>query len=413
MPAYSLFDLNQFIRRVIALNLPEPIWVQCEIGQCNESRGHYWLELVQQGETEEEEIIAQASAVIWARQFRKLRRDLGPTFQQILQEGMAVKLQVKVDFHERFGLKLMVEDIDPSYTLGKLAMQRQQILDRLEKEQLLGRNARLSLPSVLQRIAVISSAQAAGYQDFVEQLKGNSYNYQYKLQFFPSAMQGASVEKELLSQLKKIEGQKSNFDVIVIIRGGGSKLDLQAFDNYALGKKIAECPLPVLVGIGHDIDETVLDRVAYCSLKTPTAVADFLIHRNESFEIQVQQLALQIQQASFLHLREQNLQVERIGQRVQLAAQRVLQAEKTQLVRLQDQLQILARQPIQLARQTLSELYSQVQLYDPEEARGRGFITVTNQSGHPVRSINQLEIDEIVRLHFKDGTSTAKIENNE
>lgn len=412
MSAYSLFDLNQFIRRVIALNLSEPIWVQCEIGQCNESRGHYWLELVQQGENEEE-IVAQAAAVIWARQYRKLRHELGPTFQQVLQEGMAVKLQVKVDFHERFGLKLMVEDIDPSYTMGKLALQRQEILDRLHKEQLLELNARLRLPTVLKDIAVISSAKAAGYQDFVEQLKGNAYGYQYKLQFFPSAMQGAAVEKELLRQLKQIERRKSEFDAVVIIRGGGSRLDLQAFDNYELGKKIAELSLPVLVGIGHDIDETVLDKVAHRSLKTPTAVADFLIHHNETFEGNIQQLALQIQQGSFLQLREQNLKVERLAQSLQMAAQGAVQTEKTRVETLHQQLQILARLPIQAARQSLLALQSQVQLYDPEEARKRGFITVTDEQGASIRSVKSLTADAIVRLHFADGTTKAKIEDDE
>jgi len=412
LSAYSLFDLNQFIRRVIALNLSEPIWVQCEIGQCNESRGHYWLELVQQGENEEE-IVAQAAAVIWARQYRKLRNELGPTFQQVLQEGMAVKLQVRVDFHERFGLKLMVEDIDPGYTMGKLALQRQEILDRLHKEQLLEVNARLLLPTVLQDIAVISSAKAAGYQDFVEQLKGNAYGYQYNLQFFPSAMQGAAVEKELLRQLKQIERRKSEFDAVVIIRGGGSRLDLQAFDNYELGKKIAELSLPVLIGIGHDIDETVMDRVAHQSLKTPTAVADFLIHHNENFEVKIQQLALQIQQGSFLQLREQNLKVERLAQSLQMAAQRTVQMERTRVETLHQQLKILVQIPIQAARQSLTELRSQIQLFDPEEAHKRGFISVTNEQGQIIRSVKSLKKEDTVQLHFSDGTRKAKIENNE
>lgn len=413
MSTYSLFDLNQFIRRVIALNLSESIWVQCEIGQCNESRGHYWLELVQQGAHEEEEIIAQAAAVIWARQYRKLRKELGPTFQQLLQEGMAVQLKVKVDFHERFGLKLMVEDIDPSYTLGKLAMQRQEILDRLRQEKLLGKNAQVLLPRVLQRIAVISSAQAAGYQDFVAQLKGNAYGYQYRLRFFPSAMQGAAVEQELLRQLKQISLREKEFDAVVIIRGGGSKLDLQAFDNYELGRKIAGMPLPVLVGIGHEIDETVLDKVAYQSLKTPTAVADFLIHHNEQFEVRVQQLALQLQQLTFLQLREHNLRVERLTQTVQMAAQSVVQKEKNQIETLRHQLKILSRLPIQIARQSLTELKGQIQLYDPQEARKRGFITVTNEQGQQVRSIQALQAEDIVHLHFADGSSKAKIQENE
>jgi exodeoxyribonuclease VII large subunit len=413
LKTYSLFDLNQFIRRVIALNLSEPIWVECEIGQCNESRGHYWLELVQQGEQEEEEIIAQAAAVIWSGQYRKLRKDLGASLQQLLQEGMSVKLKVKADFHERYGLKLIVEDIDPAYTLGKLAMQRQAILDRLRQEQLLTRNAGIPLPTVLQRIAVISSAKAAGYQDFTEQVQNNAYGYQYELHFFPSAMQGASVEKELLQQLTKIERRKNEFDVVVIIRGGGSKLDLQAFDNYYLGKKIAELSLPVLVGIGHDIDDTVLDSVAQQSLKTPTAVADFLIHHNEQFEIRIQQLALRLQQISFLQLREENLEIERLQQMISLSTQNLLQQEQIRIETLQKQLPLLAERTLQFARQQLAEVDTQIQLYDPEEAYKRGFITVTDVQGKQIRSSKSLRAKDIVNLHFADGSTKAKIEEDE
>lgn len=371
------------------------------------------MELVQQGEQTKEEIIAQAAGVIWSGQYRKLRKELGASLQQLLQEGMSVKLKVKADFHERYGLKLIVEDIDPAYTLGKLALQRQAILDRLGREKLLERNGSVPLPTVLQRIAVISSAKAAGYQDFTEQVQNNAYGYQYKLRFFPSAMQGVSVEKELLQQLKKIERHKNEFDVVVIIRGGGSKLDLQAFDNYELGKKIAELSLPVLVGIGHDIDETVLDTVAHQSLKTPTAVADFLIHHNEQFEVQVQQMALRLQQISFLQLREENLQIERLRQMIPLAAKNMLQQEKIQVDMLQKQLQLLAERPLQLAQQQLAELHAQIQLYDPREAHKRGFITVTDTQGKQVRSREALKAEDIVSLHFADGSTKAKIEEDE
>ena len=272
MSTYSLFDLNQFIRRVIALNLAQPVWIECEIGQCNISRSHYWLELIQQSE-DNETVIAQASAVIWSKKHRQLRQQLGARLPQLLQEGMAVRLKVQVDYHERFGLKLMIDDIDSDYTLGQLALQRQAILQRLQQEQLLGRNAQTPLPTVVQRIAVISSARAAGYQDFVEQLNNNDYGYQYRLQLFPSAMQGAAVEKELFEQLQQIEQHRQRYDAVVIIRGGGSKLDLQAFDNYLLAQKVAQMPLPVLTGIGHDIDDTVLDAVAhqnpYCRSRVP------------------------------------------------------------------------------------------------------------------------------------------------
>lgn len=413
MKSHSLFELNQFIRRVIALNLSEPVWIQCEIGQCNESRGHYWLELIQKGEEDEGDIVAQASAVIWSTQYRKLRKEIGPTFQQLLREGMEVKVKAKVDFNERFGMKLMIESIDPTYTLGKLALQRQKILEQLRAEGLLHLNKQLQVPTVLQRIAVISSAKAAGYQDFVEQLNGNAYGYQYQLHFFPSAMQGAAVEEELIQQLKKIDRRHRAFDAVVIIRGGGSKPDLQAFDNYHLGKAIAEMPLPVLVGIGHDIDETILDLVAHHSLKTPTAVADFLIHHNEQFEVKIQQLALTLQQMTYVQLKEQSLQVERLSQTIQLEARRFLQQEDIQLETLKQQLKIMGKLPIQIAYQQLASLENQIQLFDPQQALERGFIQVTNKNGQIIKRKESLHPEDQVNLHFADGTLQAKIEDNE
>jgi len=412
LSTYSLFDLNQFIRRVIALNLAQPVWVECEIGQCNVSRSHYWLELVQQSE-DNETVIAQASAVIWSKKYRQLRQQLGARLPQLLQEGMALRLKVQVDYHERFGLKLMIDDIDPDYTLGQLAMQRQAILQRLQQEQLLGRNAQIPLPTVVQRIAVISSASAAGYQDFVEQLNNNGYGYQYRLQLFPSAMQGAAVEKELFEQLQQIEQHRQRYDAVVIIRGGGSKLDLQAFDNYLLAQKVAQMPLPVLTGIGHDIDDTVLDAVAHQSLKTPTAVAEFLIHHNERFEGQLQQLALHIQQQSALHLREQNLQLQSIQQRLQLNTQQVLQTHHNQLDRLHQHIPFLARIPLQKAREQLLELNTQLQLHNPQTAYQRGFVTVSDETGRIVRSSQDLQAGDQIRLTFADGPIHAKIINHE
>lgn len=413
MKSYSLFELNQFIRRVIALNLSDAIWIQCEIGQCNESRGHYWLELVQKGEENEDDIIAQASAVIWSRQYRKLRKELGKNFEQLLREGMEVKVKAKVDFNERFGMKLMIESIDPSYTLGKLALQRQRILEQLKTEELLNKNVHAPIATVLQSIAVISSAKAAGYQDFVAQLSNNAYGYKYQVQFFPSAMQGAAVEEELLQQLKKIKRSAKQFDAVVIIRGGGSKLDLQAFDNYNLGKAVAEMPLPVFVGIGHDIDKTVLDTVAFSSLKTPTAVADFLIHYNEQFEVKIQQLALSLQQLTYVHLKSESLEVERLSQIIQLEAQRFIEHEKAQVENMKQQLKIMGQIPIHIARQQLNAIASQVDLYNPLKALERGFVQVTNAQGDLIKSKQSVHPEDLVNLHFSDGTVKAKIEEDE
>ena len=276
MQSYSLFELNEYVRRVFALNFQEAIWVRCEIAQINASRGHFYLNLIEKS-SEKETVIAQSSAILWAGQYRQLRRKYKKLLDSLLQNGIAILIQVKVDFDERYGLKLLIEDIDPSYTVGQMELKRQAILETLLKKGLLEVNSRIRLPKAIQRIAIISSESAAGLQDYLNHLAINAYGYQFSNQLFSAAMQGANVEKEVLQQLKKIALLKENYDVVIIIRGGGSKLDLAAFDNLELGMAIAKFPLPVLVGIGHEIDETILDRVAHTSLKTQPPLQTFLL----------------------------------------------------------------------------------------------------------------------------------------
>jgi exodeoxyribonuclease VII large subunit len=409
LQSYSLFELNQFIRRVLALNLAEPVWIQCEIAQCNLSRGHYWIELIEKGGEQNREVLAQASAVIWSRQVARLRKNLGPLFQDLLQEGRSVKLQVQVDFSERFGLKLIIQDIDPAYTLGQLALQKKAILERLKAEQLLGKNRSVAVATVIQKVAVISSDTAAGYQDFVQQLEHNAYGYAYKLDFYASAMQGASVEKEMLAQLKKIRFKAQQYDAVVIIRGGGARLDLSAFDNYALGEAIAQFPLPVMIGIGHDVDETILDLVASQSLKTPTAVADFLLHHNERFEYSLQQIALHIQQHTFIKLREQSLLVEQLNQRIENGAFRQINLEQAALNLLQNKLKLLAQRPIQAAQQVLQNFETQIEILDPQVILRRGYALIQHENGQVVRSAEEVNPSETIKIQFHDGQVDATI----
>lgn len=409
MKSYSLFELNQFIRRVLALNLADPVWIECEIAQCNLSRGHYWIELVEKGGEDKLAVIAQAAAVIWSRQAGRLQNKLGPLFNELLQEGRAVKLQVQVDFSERFGLKLLIQDIDPAYTLGQLALQKKAILNQLEAEQRLGKNRTIPLPSVIQKVAVISSDTAAGYQDFVQQLKHNAYGYAYQLEFYASAMQGAAVEKEMLAQLKKIRHRAPNYDAVVIIRGGGARLDLSAFDNYQLGVAVAEFPLPVLIGIGHDVDETVLDLVAHQSLKTPTAVADFLLHHNEQFEYRLQNFALQIQQHTFLQLKSQHLLVEKLYQQIENETKRQFNQGNASLNLYEKQIQLLAKLPIQSARQQLSHLSAQLHLLNPSEILKRGYALIQKEGQEGIQKAAELQAGDAIKIVFQDGSLNAKI----
>jgi exodeoxyribonuclease VII large subunit len=208
--AHSLYELNEYIKRVVSLNFNETLWISCEISQANSSRGHYYLELDQKNE-DSNEIIAQMSAVIWVKNFLFIKRKLGDVADLILVNGSQVLLKVKLDFNERYGLKLIIEDIDASYTIGQMEIARQKTLERLKKENLIHLNSQNDIPQVIQRIAVISSKTAAGYQDFIQHLTNNSYGYQYKTTLFQTAMQGINTEKELLQSMNQILENKEHF----------------------------------------------------------------------------------------------------------------------------------------------------------------------------------------------------------
>lgn len=302
-----LSELTAFIRRVFALNLPEAVWVSAELGQVNESRGHYWLTLVEKSE-ENETIVAQLEGVIWAGRMRTLRKEHGAKLMRgLLTEGMSVRLRITTSFHERYGLRLMVEDIDPEFTIGSLERRRQATMEALDRDGLLGRNAALPFPSLPQRLAVVSSDTAAGLEDFEQQLRTNAFSYAFSTELFPAAMQGALTTEEIGGRLRQIRRRRTEFDAIAIVRGGGGRTDLAAFDDEQLCRAVANAPLPVLAGIGHEIDDTVLDRVVHRSVKTPTAAATFLIDnlvRAESY--------LLGRGRSAMHLAERALQNERL-----------------------------------------------------------------------------------------------------
>lgn len=408
MKSYSLHELNEYIRRILALNLPEALWIRCEIMQLNEARGHYFLELVQKSE-ESDAIVAQASAVIWQSIFRQLRSKIGLIINDLLQEGIEVQIKAKVDFNERYGLKLIVEDIDPAYTLGKLEMRRQQTIEALQQAGLIGKNATLPLPLVLQRIAILSSERAAGYQDFLQHLKQNNYGYKFVYKLFASAMQGDLVESEMLKQLKSIERQKEDFDCVVIIRGGGARLDLAAFDSFNLCKAIAECSLPVFTGIGHDVDETVLDLVAHSSLKTPTAVADFLINRNALFETALVNYGQRLRVFSLQSLKNQSLLLQNLKQRLQFRSDRKMMEAKRMLDFIKIEIPRLTSFQIRTSEQHIEKFSKIVALMSVEATLKRGF-TITKKNGQVLHSAKNITNGDTIITHFADGDIKSKVD---
>jgi exodeoxyribonuclease VII large subunit len=412
LESISLYDLNEYIRRVIALNLPEAMWVRCEIAQLKPSRGHFYLELVEKQDENSgnDGLKAQAQAVIWNRTHQRLLRKNGTELNYLLQEGMEVLLKVEVDFHEQYGLKLVIQDIDPTYTLGKMELKRRTILKTLKELELMDKNSAISLPLVLQNIAVISSEKAAGYQDYLQHLSQNDYKYAFKNELFPAAMQGVNTEKEMLKQLKKIERRKTEFDCIIIIRGGGAKLDLAAFDNLELAKAVAKSSLPVFTGIGHDVDETVLDKVAHLSLKTPTAVADFFIHRILQFESHLLNVGLGLKESVQQVLQTQESTLKQLTQTLDFQANKTIAQAKQMLDFIEMEMPRTVKYRFEKEDKKLENLEQLISFLSPEMTLKRGF-TLTTKDGKIVKNKAKLKKGEVIETHFADGKVKSEILN--
>ena len=271
----TLFELNHLVRDVLECEMPDEYWVEAELSECHESKGHCYMELIQKDERNATPI-AKADAKCWVSKWMLIRPYFERTTGQRLHAGMKVLLKVYPQFHEAFGFSWIVTDIDPTYTLGDMARKRQEIIRQLKEEGVFDLQRELELPLFCQHIAVISSESAAGYGDFCHQLSDNPYGFQFQTQLFPAIMQGEGVSQSIISALENIyNGQYC--DCVVIIRGGGATSDMSGFDTLSLAENVANFPLPIITGIGHDRDESILDMVSHTRVKTPTAAAAFLV----------------------------------------------------------------------------------------------------------------------------------------
>jgi exodeoxyribonuclease VII large subunit len=406
LKTYSLYELNEYLRRVIALNFAESVWITAEIGHVGVSRGHYYIDLLQK---EENDVVAQMSAVIWAGEFRRIARNLGGDTEGVLAEGMEVKLKGRLDFHEKFGLKIIIEDIDATYTIGKLEMQRRQLIKELQKKGFFEKNKMIPLPTVIQKIAVISSETAAGWQDFRNHLFENAYAYHFDIELFQSAMQGSLVEKMMLQQLDNIHARRREFDCVVIIRGGGSRLDLVAFDNPAICKAIAQFSLPVITGIGHDIDQSVLDMVAHTALKTPTAVADYITNRNLHFESTITEMYRFVQEYASNRLDTEGVALTRTEDFLNFKTNLMLKVHAQNLDIFEKEIKQNIKQLIKNEQFTLNNFSSIIDLMSIESILKRGF-TVTKKGGKFVTSSTKIKKGDVIETVFADGVVESKIE---
>ncbi|MGN0310139.1 MAG: exodeoxyribonuclease VII large subunit [Bacteroides sp.] len=403
---YTLYELNNRVRQVVESRLDDEYWVQAELSEVHLNRnGHCYLEFVERDEATNT-LVAKARGTIWSNVYRLL----APYFEEAtghpFAAGIRVQVLVQVQFHELYGYSLSVTDIDPTYTLGDLMRHRKQILDQLEREGVLTLNKELPMPMLPQRVAVISSATAAGYGDFCHQLDDNRQGYYFHVELFPAIMQGKQVEESLLQALDAIMARQEQFDVVVIIRGGGAVSDLTGFDTYLLASACAQFPLPIITGIGHERDDTVIDAVAHTRVKTPTAAAQYLIGCMDEAAIRLDELSQRLKSSVEQRLMREHLRLETLRNRIpQLLYQRMA-AARQRISSLQEQLQYSVRQRQKSEAHRLALLKQRVADASPQRLLALGY-TLTLKEGRYVKEASQLSPGDRVEIHFRQGKVKA------
>lgn len=404
--ALTLFDLNALVRRSLEQCLPDEYWIQAELSDVrSNTTGHCYLEFVQK-DPRSNNLVAKARGVIWNQIFRLLKPYFEEATGQLFTSGIKVLVKVTVQFHELYGYSLTVLDIDPTYTLGDMARRRREILQQLEEEGVLTLNKELDMPVLPQRVAVVSSATAAGYGDFCHQLQHNPRGFFFYTELFPAMMQGSQVEESVLAALDRINNRLHEFDVVVIIRGGGASSDLSGFDTYLLAAACAQFPLPIVTGIGHERDDTVLDSVAHTRVKTPTAAAELLINRMDEAADQLEYLSARLREGATAYLEREYRRLSACQNRIPSLVMRRLSDARLRLMTVRKDLMQSSAQMLSGRRHKLELLQQRLTDASPEKLLARGY-SITLKNGIPVTNISQLSPgDEITtRLHKGQLTS--------
>lgn len=429
----SLFELNQLVRRSVRTCLPDEYWVQVELSDVRANySGHCYLECVQK-DPKSNSLIAKARGIIWSNVFSQLKPYFEQETGQAFVSGIKVLVKVTVDFHELYGYSLTIVDIDPAYTLGDMARRRREILLRLQEEGVLSLNKELELPVLAQRIAVISSATAAGYGDFCNQLENNAFGFAFYPRLFPAIMQGERVEASVIAALDRIYAESEKWDVVVIIRGGGATSDLSGFDTYDLAASCAQFPLPIITGIGHERDDTVIDLVAHTRVKTPTAAAEFLVNHLRQTAEQLENYAYYIRQEVPARLNREKERLERcitrIPARVQIRlqredfrrerlAKRMEMAWQSRLAREQYRLELSSRLSVALQARLLKEkhrldlLEKSVEAASPDLLLKRGY-SITLKDGKAVTDASLLKPGDRVVTRVAKGQFSSEVQGTD
>lgn len=423
--ALSLVELNQRIQATLEQAFPETYWVRAEMSDVreNSASGHCYLEFVEK-DPHSGQLLAKVRGAIWAKTFRLLKPYFEMETGQRFVSGLKVLVRVTVDFHELYGLSLTVVDIDPTYTLGDMARKRLEIIRQLQEEGVFGLNKELPLPALPRRIALISSPTAAGYEDFMNQLTRNRAGYPFYVKLFPALMQGERTEESVIAALDQIYAHQELFDVVALLRGGGATSDLNSFDSYLLAANCAQFPLPILTGIGHERDDTVVDLVAHTRLKTPTAVAEFLIARMDQAAQTLEELQQAVIQSASVRLLQEKQRLQSYATRFPVLVGQRIERNRTLLHQLGAKLPAMAQGFVERKRAVVDRLAMQlrnsttvhlaekqrfiqlqeqfVRMASPVYILRRGY-SLTLREGKIIKRAEELRVGEELTTRFMDG----------
>lgn len=424
----SLLEFNGRIKRLLHNREVLDCWVTAETSDLRVTRGHCYLELIQKDEAGN--TVARLGAAIWASTFNQVNYKFLSVTGNRLASGMKVMVKLNATFHELYGMKAVITDIDPQYTLGDMERLRMEILNRLNKEGIINMNKELGWPLMPQRVAVVSAAGAAGYGDFMNQLHGNAAGLKFYTCLFPALMQGSGTVPSVLSALNRIAARQDLFDCVVIIRGGGSTSDLNSFDNYDLAATIARFPLPVITGIGHERDTTVLDYVSALRVKTPTAAAEFLIARGDEQLARLEEMKNAIASTvreAFTLARKQldyyadfvplaarqvmergTMRLHRQAQALPLVIEKRLEGERSRLTHYAAMVRQQVPQVVAREQLRFTSLADKVQILSPRNTLNRGYSLVL-KDGHVVTSSSALAAGDVVTIHLKEGSARSTV----
>ena len=383
MKQYSLLELCEWIQEVVENELPDRYWVRAEIASMS-VRGHCYMELVEKSENGI--LAAKMRATCWSNVYALLSAYFAQETGQSLHVGLQVLLEVSVEYHAVYGLSLNVWSIDPTYTLGDLAKQRQATIRQLTEDGVMELQRALEVPSLPRRVAVISSADAAGYGDFCDQLKHNRFGFAFVTQLYPAVVQGDTAARSIINALGAIAAQEEEWDVVAIIRGGGASTDLSCFDDYMLASHCAQFPLPIVAGIGHTRDVSVVDMVVHTSVKTPTAAAEWLVER----------VAEQVERVGGLQLR------------LERAVQGAVSKEKNRLVVYHQRMMSAVYQALAREKGKLNLWQKTVELHSPERIYRMGY-SLTTVNGKVVRGAQDVVKGDVIETHLRDGVIQSEV----